>query len=126
MAVRVEGSTRKRASKPASPAPAAPTVPALSAKPQEGKTVPVFTLDDVEYRAPESVSYAVTVAYLHEVADGTPMRAELIMLDRVLGPDAFAALKSATNLTKEQYRAIVNQCSAIMLGNIEQEAEQGN
>lgn len=71
------------------------------------KTVELFKLDDKVYSVPEEVSAGVSLEYLERQAEDGPDAAIYFIMKKLLGEDAFNALKNHPNLKKSDLEQIM-------------------
>ena len=74
-------------------------------KKSDAKRIPVFSLNEVEYTIPELVSPSIFLKYMWDKRSGSEF-AEMELLVAVLGEDAYKALMSYGDLSKEEWTAI--------------------
>lgn len=89
-----------------------------SSTPDEKKkteTVDIFMLDGVTYSAPKEMPFGVALDYMEAQVEQGPDAAVFVMIKRVLGEDAFRALKSNPNLTEEQFRGVIERLETLVM-----------
>lgn len=82
-------------------------------------TVEIFKLDGVIYSAPKKIPFGVSLEYMEAQTEKSPDAAVFLMIKRVLGDDAFNALKNNRNLTQEQFQEIIESLESLVLADEE-------
>lgn len=72
------------------------------------ETIDLFELDDVVYSVPAEVSAGVSLAYLEKQAEEGPDAAIFFIMKKLLGDEAFDALKNHPNLKKDELEAVMS------------------
>lgn len=73
----------------------------------EIETVELFKLDDKVYSVPKEVSAGVSLEYLERQSEEGPDAAIYFIMKKLLGEEAFNALKSHPNLKKDQLEQVM-------------------
>lgn len=79
------------------------------------ETIDIFKLDGVTYSAPKDMPFGVALEYMEAQVEHGPDAAVFLMIKRVLGEDAFRALKTNRNLTQEQFQEIIQSLEGLVL-----------
>jgi len=122
--------TPKKPAAPVVPAPAAnggvvPVVISSEVDPDEAK-IELFRIDDTPYLVPARPSMNLVLAFVKDVqAMGTEI-ANILLLERLVGPTAFAALSACQSLKPAQLAAIADAASTLALGVVEEAEVSGN
>jgi hypothetical protein len=98
--------------RPAEPAPFEPVrIVTKTAEPAEDDSIPLYYLDDVEYRIPKRISQGVTLEFLRlQRTQGASVAVQRI-LERLLGNAAYETLEQSDDVTDEQLEQI---CAAVV------------
>lgn len=79
------------------------------------ETIDIFKLDGVTYSAPKEMPFGVALEYMEAQVEHGPDAAVFLMIKRVLGEDAFTALKTNRNLTQEQFQDVIERLEGLVL-----------
>jgi hypothetical protein len=82
--------------------------------------VPLFYLDDVEYRIPTRTPQPVVLEFLRLQRTHGDDYAAQRLLERLLGPDAYSALEQSDDVEDEQFDQILRAAVAHVAGPVEQ------
>lgn len=83
------------------------------------ETVVLFKLDDVEYRVPARPRMNVALQYLADVRNMGEFMAELALVEKMAGKEAWEALSNHDDLTPEQFSAVNDYAVKLCLGALE-------
>lgn len=86
----------------------------------EQEMVDLFSIDGTAYQIPRSPRVNVGLKYLRDVREYGENLAEMMLLERLLGEDGFAALSEYEGLTRDQMKAIRDIATRITLGAMEE------
>lgn len=86
--------------------------------------VVLFTLDDVEYKVPARPRVNLSLQYLTDARQFGEQLAQMMLLEKMLGPDGYEALSSWEDLTAEQLGEVADYAARLALGALE--GSQGN
>jgi hypothetical protein len=83
-------------------------------------TVPLFYIDDTEYRVPAKVPQTVVLEFLRlQRTQGDDFAAQRL-LERLLGPEAYEALEQSGDIDDEQFEQVMRAAVAHVAGPAEQ------
>lgn len=91
----------------------------------EAETVVLFSLDGVEHRVPAKPRVNLALQYLNDVRSQGQFLADLALLEKLAGAEAYAVLSNHDDLTAEQFNAVNDYAVRLCLGSLE-ETPQGN
>lgn len=81
--------------------------------------IPVFKLDGVLYTMPGSISAAFALEAIDMMAEKGEMQMLAWLMPRVIGDEAYTALKTCDALTGEQLKAIMDLVGEHVMGQLE-------
>lgn len=87
--------------------------------------VPIFSIDGVAYTIPAKPRPALALRFLHNRRTVGEDDATDILLEELLGPDGYKALREYDELTTEQLKSVFTIAQKVALGALE-EAMAGN
>lgn len=91
-------------------------------KPEE--TVDLFEIDGQTYSVPARPRVNVALRYLNDVRENGQMLADMMLLERLLGPEGYRALSEFDDLDPADLQRITEFAVQLTLGALE--ADQGN
>lgn len=86
--------------------------------PVDVERITIFKIDGVEYTIPAEFDANLALDYLEMVKAGTTGGAELEMLRRILGEDAFAGLRGA-HVSLRQLKELLDNIGVMIMGQME-------
>lgn len=94
--------------------------------PKKGKgsgpeMVDLFSIDGVAYQVPAKPRVNVALQYLTFARENGEQMAQMMLLEKLLGPDGYKALSEYDDLTPEQLREVSDFAAKLTLGAIESE-----
>jgi hypothetical protein len=108
---------------PVSPAPAGPPAPAPiiidTTADQPEEMIELFRLDGVSYQIPKAPRVAYAMRMLDDITEHGAGVANMAMLRRLIGRDAYDALASYDRLTKHQLDLVSTAAMAHTLSGVE-------
>lgn len=115
---------------PAVPAPAAnggitPVVISSQVDPDEAK-IELFRIDDTPYLVPARPSMNLVLSFVKDVQTMGTEIANILLLERLVGEEAFAALSACKSLKPAQLAAVADAASTLALGVVEEGEVSGN
>lgn len=128
MGARVTGSpARNRKTGPAvSATETSQTGTATPAAQQGGaQRIVLATIDGHDYTAPATVPFGMSLRYLDLAMRFKPAYAQLAMVKELIGQESFDEL-TRSQVSKPDWKQLVDAATSHLLGAVEQEAGQGN
>lgn len=89
-------------------------------KTKKSDTVDIFKIDDKVYSAPKKPGFGVMLKYMKAQAEKGPDVAVLLMIEEMMGEEAFEALSNHAGLTSEHFTDIVKRLEKIVLAQDEE------
>lgn len=89
------------------------------------ETVVLFKLDGVEHRVPARPRMNVALQYLADVREFGQFIADISLVEKMAGPEAWAALSAHDDLTPSQFGEVQEYAVKLCLGALE-ETPKGN
>jgi len=85
----------------------------------EVEMIPLFVIDDVEYKVPVEPSPRIGLRYLHILSTDGEEKAAYYMLTKMLGEEGYEALMNYEQLTQDQYDFVLTAAIRIATGKTE-------
>lgn len=120
MGARVTGTSARKRTEAAVSA----TEPSATQKGGADRIV-LATIDGKDYTGPAKVTFGMSLRYLDLTSRFKPQYAQLAMVKELIGQEAFDEL-TRSEVTKADWKQLVDAAATHLLGAIEQEAGQGN
>lgn len=124
---------RSRTAKPKTPALPSPDenggfapIAISSAVDPDREMVELFRIDDTPYMVPAKPSVNLVLAFVKDVQTVGGDIANILLLERLVGTEGFAALSACQALTPAQLSAVADAASRLALGAVEVGEVAGN
>lgn len=95
------------------------TLAPISTEPTEAELVELFQIDDVVYTVPAKPKVNVSLQLLRDSRRHGPEMAQLMLLEKLLGIEAYDALCDYEALTTENLKEISQAAAKLTLGALE-------
>lgn len=84
-----------------------------------GRRVVVFYIDGTPHSVPEDPPAIIMINYLDQVRRHGPVPASTYLLEAMLGPESYAALRASEDITQDQLRQVIRKVDEILMASQE-------